>query len=77
MKLETGSHTWKVMERPKKVAGHSNTEAFSGFSHIFSPDCLNNILFSQGCVLEKSPPTPHGSSGQKLHSKDRGRGEET
>lgn len=26
-----------------------------GFSHIFSPDSLNNTLFSQGYILETAP----------------------
>lgn len=24
-----------------------------GFSHVFSPECLNNTLLTQGCVLER------------------------
>ena len=30
-------------------------EALTGFSHVFSPDGLNNTLLSQGHVLERAP----------------------
>ena len=30
-------------------------EALTGFSHVFSPDGPNNILLSQGYVLETAP----------------------
>ena len=29
--------------------------ALTGYSHIYGPDGLNNILLSEGCVLEMSP----------------------
>lgn len=47
------------------------TEAFMGFSHVYHPEGLNNILLSQGCTLENS--THCGKGGQKIHSKDQER----
>ena len=39
-----------------------------GFSHVFSPDGLNNTLLSQGCIPKAAP-----SMGElSIHSKDRG-----
>ena len=32
-------------------------EALLGFSHVVSPDGLNNTLISQDCILETSPTT--------------------
>ena len=29
------------------------TETLMGISHVFSPECLNNTLLTQGCVLER------------------------
>ena len=31
------------------------TEALTGFSHIFSPDGLNNFTLSQGYIFGKAP----------------------
>ena len=45
-------------------------ETLSEFSHVFGPDGLSNILFSQGCVLENDSHC--GNGGQDTHSKDRG-----
>ena len=46
------------------------TEALTGFSHIFSPDGLNNTLLSQCFILENISHC--GNSGQNAYSKDRG-----
>ena len=32
-----------------------NLYSLTGFSHMFSPDGLNNTLLSQGCVLVTAP----------------------
>ena len=40
------------------------------FSHILSPDGLNNSLLSQSFVLKNSSHC--GTSGKNIHSKDRG-----
>lgn len=47
-KTSTFSHT---LARILKVY----TEDLPGFSHIHSPDVLNNTLLFQGCVLEIAP----------------------
>lgn len=44
--------------------------AFSGFSHIHSPEGLNTTLFSQDYDVENG--SHYGNGGQMVHSKDRG-----
>ena len=41
-------------------------ETLTGFSHVFSPDGLNNTLLPQGCVLEKGPTMRMGNGGQDI-----------
>lgn len=40
----------------------------TGFCHVFSPDGLKNILFSQGCVLKNDYDCENG--GQTVRFKD-------
>lgn len=49
-------------------------EALSEFSHVYQPDGFDDILVSQGCVLESGSYC--GNSGQNTHSKDKGGHEE-
>ena len=49
-------------------------EALTRFSHVYSPDGLNNTLLSQGCVPREA--SGRGEGKWKPHSKDGGGSEE-
>ena len=52
--MRLGSHkTSRSLDLPTKIL-KVYTEALMGFSHVFSPDGLNNTLLSHGSVLESS-----------------------
>ena len=52
MRLGGGSHKTRGSPRPPARIFKVYIEALSGFSHVFSPGGLSNILLSQGFVLQ-------------------------
>lgn len=50
------------------------TEAFTGFSHVPSPDSLYTTFLSQECILGAASES--GKGKQNAHSKHRGAGGE-
>ena len=54
-RLVLSSHTTIRSPHPPARILKVCIEALPEFSHIFSLDGLNNILLSQGCVLETAP----------------------
>lgn len=68
-----GSHKMSTSLLPHIIL-KVHIEILTGFSHIFTPDGLDNTLLSQSCVLEKCSGS--GNAGRNVHSKGRREGEE-